>query len=167
VAVTVLRYRDIGGWILGRTKKQYRVAVKTLQLEAKTTALRAIQEQIGQTDPLPVDRGTYRRGWTTTNLPDGVMIYNAEVHAAVIEHGRRPGARMPPPAVLGEWARRKGLLRDVPKRGRQAAQRSLGFVIARAIARKGLPARRVLDRARQVFWPAIKRAVRLAMKAAT
>jgi hypothetical protein len=50
-----------------------------------------------------------------------------------IEWGRRPG-KMPPVSIIEEWAARHGMP-------------GMGFVIARAIGRRGLKAKRVMERA--------------------
>jgi len=75
----------------------------------------------------------------------------ADRYGLVIEEGRRPGARMPPPDALILWVRHK--FRDaitlaatvVTKSGRvrrskkkaASAERGLAFAIARSIAKKG------------------------------
>ena len=56
------------------------------------------------------------------------------VHAAVQEYGRKPG-KMPPAQPIAQWMERRGI------------EANLLFVIRRAIAKKGTPARRNLGRA--------------------
>jgi len=65
-------------------------------------------------------------------------------YVAVINDGRRPGQPMPPPEALELWVRRKiqwSRDRKGPRGGRQrlttAEARSIAFVIARAIGRRG------------------------------
>lgn len=58
------------------------------------------------------------------------------VYAPVMEFGRRPG-RMPPPQALAGWARRHGF------------PDTALFVLARAIARKGIRGRFYMRRAAQ------------------
>jgi hypothetical protein len=58
------------------------------------------------------------------------------VYAPVMEYGRTPGARMPPPAAVEGWARRHGMT------GKGAA-----FVLARAIGRRGIKGRFYMRRA--------------------
>lgn len=85
----------------------------------------------------PEFSGALRRGITVTTSPRGtVATVRAQVpHAAAVLKGRRAGARMPPKAALVEWARQHGV---DPK---------LVFVLARAIARKGIKARPFFDEA--------------------
>jgi hypothetical protein len=83
------------------------------------------------------DRGTYRMRWKAEPTAKGARVFNDAPHAPVIEEGRRPGARPPPSAVIARWAQRK---LHVPKK--QAA--GIGFVIARAIGKRGIPAKHVL-----------------------
>ncbi len=132
---------------------------RAIRIEVHTTGMRLLQEEIDATDPKPVDRGTYRGKWRAVDLATGAAILNPLPYAAVIERGRRPGARMPPPDLLGAWARRKGLLRDLPKREMRAAQRSIGFALARTIQRRGLPARNILWKTVQRLLPYLRREV--------
>jgi hypothetical protein len=84
--------------------------------------------------------GTYKRAWRAVPTERGAKIMNDLVYAAVIELGRRAGARMPPSDAIARWAQRKLSLSELEAR-------SVGFVIARAIARRGLPPRYVLTNA--------------------
>lgn len=74
-------------------------------------------------------------------------------YGIVMERGRRPGQRMPPVNALIPWVRRHfvprgasiagrfpGRRRNAAWRGRDSELRSLAFVVARSIARKGIPA---------------------------
>lgn len=77
-------------------------------------------------------------------------ILKAEVkptaqHAIYVHEGRRPGSRMPPfgeRTSLGSWARRKGIE---------------PFVVARAIARKGIEADKYMDKAYRTVKPKAER----------
>jgi hypothetical protein len=84
-----------------------------------------------------VNTGYYRRAWKATRIPGGCAVYNAAPYSPIIEGGRRPGARMPPPRVLEGWVRRR-----LGISGKEA--KGVAFVVARAIAKRGLQARRVL-----------------------
>jgi phage gpG-like protein len=68
-------------------------------------------------------------------------------YGAVMEFGRRAGARMPPVDALLGWVRRHWTGTPLPRRGerREAMLRSRAFVIARAIGRRGIPARPYLQ----------------------
>lgn len=61
----------------------------------------------------------------------------SEQYPAVMEFGRRPGAKMPPPDALERWVHLK--LGTVEGSG-------VGFVIARSIARKGIKGKRFMKR---------------------
>jgi len=56
------------------------------------------------------------------------------IYAPYVEMGRKPGATMPPVWAIEEWARRHGMA-------------GLGFVIARAIGRRGIKGRHMLENA--------------------
>ena len=88
-----------------------------------------------------VNVGTYRRSWQTEVTPGRLAVFNRSSYAGIIEYGRRPGrrpgARMPPRAAVARWAQRKLGLSE-------ADARAAAFVMARAIAKRGLRARRVL-----------------------
>ncbi|MFP4245398.1 MAG: HK97 gp10 family phage protein [Ectothiorhodospira sp.] len=55
--------------------------------------------------------------------------------AVYVELGRRPGGRMPPPRALADWAMTKLRISDRTERARA------GFLIARAIQRRGIEPR--------------------------
>lgn len=81
--------------------------------------------------------GYYARAWKVERTENGVHIYNLAPYAGVIEYGRRPGARPPPKKVMVKYAQRKlGLSAKEARR--------VGFLMARAIGRRGLAPRRVL-----------------------
>ncbi len=56
------------------------------------------------------------------------IVASPLAYAVVIEYGRKPGKKMPPIGPIELWARRV------------LGESGLGFVIARAIGRRGLPA---------------------------
>lgn len=93
----------------------------------------------------PRDRGMLARSFLREVQPLMSRVYSLLVYAPVMERGRRPGAKMPPPSALEGWARRHGF------------QGSL-FVLARAIARRGIKGR--------FFMRAARDAVQRAMPAA-
>ena len=73
-----------------------------------------------------VDTGRFRTSWKAERTRDGAVLLNSAPYAAVIEGGRRAGARMPPVGPIEAWARRKGIDADP-------------WAIARAISRRGIP----------------------------
>jgi len=81
--------------------------------------------------------GTFRRSWKTRKTTRGVSIYNNQKYAAVVEGGRRKGAKMPPIDELAKWAqRRAGVSREEARRA--------AFAMARAIKARGLKPRNIL-----------------------
>lgn len=74
-------------------------------------------------------------------------------YVAVINDGRRPGQPMPPPEALELWVRRKiqWSTRKGPRGGRRrltaAEARSIAFVIARAIGRRGIEGKHFYEEA--------------------
>lgn len=100
------------------------VIARTIQLAV------LLAEQVAK-DGAPRDTGTLGRSIVSDVQPMQARIYSPLVYAAVMEAGRRPGARMPPPAALAGWARRHG--RDTSPGGL--------FVLARAIGRRGIAGR--------------------------
>lgn len=108
-------------------------AVQTLQ-RATGRAPPANPAQLGVGGA--VNTGHYKRSWKMEALSDGARVYNDAPYAGVIEDGRRVG-KFPPITPIQDWAQRRlGLSRE---EARKAA-----FPIARAIARRGLLARKVL-----------------------
>jgi len=113
-----------------------------------------------------VDRGTYAQRFRARRTRRGAELRNDAPHAAVIEFGRRPGARWPPQSAILGWIRRKGIdvsaLADVRigkrrkkrgagwtkgrRQGVRRGQKQLAFLIARAIGTRGLPAHAVFRR---------------------
>lgn len=109
------------------------VAAKGLRA-AGMRAVALLQERSNEG---PFDTGAYRRGWRSEVGEMKLTVSNAMPYSGVIEEGRRPGARMPPPQVLLPWVRRKlkATAREAP---------SVAFLVARAIGRRGLPGHHVL-----------------------
>lgn len=83
----------------------------------------------------PVNFGLLRQSWQTTQThtsPTAAMgaVVSNWPYAAAVEYGRKPG-KMPPVDAIELWVRRKLQISD-DKRAR-----SVAFVIARAIGRRG------------------------------
>ena len=113
-----------------------RVAMLTRALEAHLALLQ------GAVVPLtPVGVTSNLRGsWQSAPPIVGAMgleghMGSALIYADVIERGRRPGATMPPPDALATWVARKMGSGVSP------------YVVARAIGRKGIQGRHMLERA--------------------
>jgi len=132
VASTQITLKEAGAFFGKLTDKRREAAMRGL----KSAALRALQivkaELIPAAVPQPVDRGVYRAGWAMAEVPNhGVLIVNAEPHAALVEHGVRAanvkvGRAMI--AALTEWARRHSF--EDPK--------GAAWAIARAMQKRGI-----------------------------
>jgi hypothetical protein len=79
------------------------------------------------------------------DLPNGAegVLEATSGHAAVMENGRRPGAKMPPRGVLLGWMGRHG----IPERAE--------YAIRRAIAVKGIKADHNIEQTRDSLVPEI------------
>lgn len=132
MALTQITLKEAGAFFGKLSDKRREAAMRGL----KSAALRAIQivkaELIPAAVPQPVDRGHYRAGWAMAEVPNhGVLIINAEPHAALVEHGVRaanvkPGRAMI--AALAEWARRHSFEDPL----------GAAWAIARAMQRRGI-----------------------------
>ena len=95
---------------------------------------------------VPVFRGRLRGSIGSQVIQDTGSVVGkvgstlkSEEYPVVIEFGRRPGAKMPPPSALERWVH---LVLGVPDN--KAA--SVAFNVARSIARKGIKGRRFMQR---------------------
>lgn len=70
-----------------------------------------------------------------------------------VENGRRKGAKQPPPDVIEEWIRIKPIK---PKNGKKISNRSLAFLIGRAIARDGIPPTHLLRTSNRAVYTQFK-----------
>ena len=85
------------------------------------------------------DRGKMYRGWTAEAISAlALRVYNKEPHTVFVEGGRTAGATQPPSTAILQWVRRHMNVSS-PKEAR-----SIAFLIARAIGRRGIPARPVM-----------------------
>lgn len=69
----------------------------------------------------------------------GSTIAKKEVYPAVMEFGRKPGAKMPPPSALERWVH---LVLKVPTE----RARGVAFVVARAIGRRGIKGKKFMQK---------------------
>lgn len=142
---------------------------------------RIFQEEVDRTQPLPVDRGEYRRHTEAVDLPGGAALLNTSPHGPIVEWGRKPGSRFPPMDVIERWVRRKFRLRLKDYSGRRKtvnertwyggrrkrrltsardrAIKGITFVIARKIARDGIPGKHVMLRTEHRLTPLVNEAV--------
>lgn len=75
----------------------------------------------------------------------------SEVYPAVMEFGRRPGAKMPPPSALHRWVK---LVMKVPDKDVPG----VAFIVARAIGKKGIEGKRFMEQGLQQSVSAIQAA---------
>lgn len=120
-------------------------AVKTLDgLKLDQRQRAAMQESLGYLQSevragMPVDLGIGRgsvfteiRG-STVNMRG--IVGSGQIHVAVLEKGRRPGATPPPVGPIASWLSRNG------------GDARLAFVVARSIGRRGTKAHRMFKNA--------------------
>lgn len=114
------------------------------QEEGKRFMTLAVEKVLSGAQPkVPVDTGVARGSLQAGVESPTPMIVQGTVGSAnpyfiIIEEGRRPGARQPPSNALEGWVRRRLRIVD-PRQIRAAA-----YLIARAIGRRGIPAKRPL-----------------------
>jgi len=76
----------------------------------------------------PKDTGKLSSSLMTEIEPFSARMYTPiDKYPLVMEGGRKPGSKMPPPAALDQWARRYGIQNT--------------FLLARAIAKRGIRGR--------------------------
>ena len=84
-----------------------------------------------------VNTGALLRGWKARKLPNGAAIVQRKPYGSVVEYGRRKRSRFPPLQQIQRWIQRR-----LGKSAKEA--KAMTFVVARAIARRGLRARKIL-----------------------
>jgi hypothetical protein len=85
-----------------------------------------------------VNTGDFLRRWKAEQLSDGARTYNESPYGPVIEHGRRAPKKPPPKEVIVRWIQRRlGKTED--------EARSIAFVVARAIGKRGLIGRKIAE----------------------
>lgn len=122
--------------------------IPTVKKGVLSGALRSLEVVRSNTENCPpaspnggvgaVDTRHYLRGWKAQRTSDGAVVFNNTPYAGVIELGRRPGARQPPSHVFVPWLKHK---LHVP----ESAAKGIAFLVARAIAKRGLEGRHILD----------------------
>lgn len=86
-----------------------------------------------------VAHGTLKDSVRAHNLADGAFVAIEAPHADAVEHGSRP--HWPPIQPLIDWALVKGLANT------EAEAKSIGFLVARAISRRGTRPRKYFAKA--------------------
>lgn len=135
--MTTFRVEIKGLAALRRKLKDDRLLLGPLRDTIRRLTLLAQREaQIGA----PRDTGNLQRSIAGDVRPLMGWVHivgTAKPYAPVMEFGRRAGARMPPPEALAGWARRHGF----------GTSRGGLFILARAIARRGIKGRFFMRRA--------------------
>ena len=170
---------DLAKWPKVMVGKYHREIVKQIQVSVKMHAPAIIQAIIDGAKPYPpVNTGEYRRNWKVRNITDGALLYNPTKQAGIIERGRRPGFGVSREGqeALARWVHLHGMDRQpsslrerrtarrmraagISKQGLRARKiwtqenraRGIAFVIARAIKRRGLPAKNILGQAKPII----------------
>lgn len=137
--------------------------LRALRLAVKSHGPRLAQAAVDASTPKPVDRGTYRRGFQAHDTSGGAVFLNVSPHAGIIEDGRRPGSRQPPVAAIEAWLRRKMRVAWKKRKMTPSAWRSAAFMVARAIARRGLPAHKILAKVEAQLGPIVRNEVTKAL----
>jgi hypothetical protein len=114
---------------------------------AKAAALRVIALMVERTRvaqpasdrgaPGAVNTGEFLRAWKWLTIPGGTRVLNDRPYGAVIEYGRRPGARPPPVEPIRQWLVRRVGMAD-------AEAENVAELVARAIGIRGLRGRAIL-----------------------
>ncbi len=86
---------------------------------------------------VPRDTGAIANDLTTEVRGLEATIFSTLPHARLVEYGRKPGGKLPPPDALEGWATRHGFR----SRGTSV------FVLARSIAQRGIKGRFFMRRA--------------------
>jgi hypothetical protein len=128
----------------------------------------------GNAVPLvPTDRGRLRDSLNANTAvkisgrvptPDYVSVGTNVKYAKYVEFGRDPGKPAPPVAQIEAWLRRKNKVGKqartmIDRNGNSVPVRSLAFLIARSIGRKGIEARPFLRDGAEQSIPQIERYV--------
>jgi hypothetical protein len=178
--VNTINIRDLGKWPRQTVGKYVSAMTKEIQVSLKMCGPAIVQTIIDGTRPFPpVNTGEYRRNWKVRNIPGGAVLFNPTLQAGIIERGRRPGIGVSRKGQedLARWVhlhgmdaagpltsrqratRRRMRKAGVDKRGIRMRQmwsqenraRGIAFLIARAIKRRGLPAKNILGRAKPII----------------
>jgi hypothetical protein len=157
----------------GEVKRLHERIQRAIVIATHEVAHRGLAEAVQITNAERiVDTGAYKRAFRVDDAAqrrstDGkrdmrfskqpAMLINNAPHATYIEHGRRPGARPPPLEPIRRWVERK---LGIPPE----ASLRVAFAIRAAIAKRGMPAKKVMFRTyqkMQTWWrPTAERVLR-------
>ena len=165
---------DLAKWPKVMVGKYHREIVKQIQISVKMRGPMIVQAIIDGTKPYPpVHTGEYRRNMKVRDLSNGALLYNPTKRAGIIERGRRPGFGVSRQGQedLARWVHLHGMDRATGRQMRFARSRfvkkggaarfkrlleedrarSIAFLIARSIKRRGLPAKYIFARAKPLI----------------
>lgn len=148
-----------------RHLERYKRVVKAIQDTVEEHGQRiAVQNTQALGRYAPINTHAYLEAWQTRKTETGAVVFNDSPYASIIEKGRRRGARMPPVKVIAEWLDQKlrGRIRNRAKRLKQV--RGIAFVVARAIGRRGLPAKHIMRKTKRKLDDMVRAAVRRALE---
>lgn len=142
---------------LEELQRGFRLAPVITERESKRAMNESVIDVVREVKPLvPVYRGTLRNSIASEVQGSGPKIRGIvgstlkdEEYPAVMEFGRRPGAKMPPPDALIPWVTR------VLKVKKSEAP-AVAWIVARSIGKKGIKGRRFLRDGFQAALPRIK-----------
>lgn len=179
MAATV-NIRDLVKWPKATVDRYVGAMTKEIQTSLRVHGPAIIQTIIDNQRPYkPVNTGEYRRNWKVRNISGGALLFNPTLQAGIIERGRRPGVGVSREGqeALARWVHLHGMdkadaltkrqrairrrLRagGIAKEGMRARTRwsqenrarGIAFLIARAIKRRGLPAKHILGQAKPII----------------
>ncbi len=138
------RLEDAGNWEKQFARELFRDVKPTLRKAGKAS-LRPLRMRTISQDA--VHKSKFGRSWRfQTPNKKTLIIYkqarnpkNKFFYGSVIEAGRRPGARMPPPSHLEQWVQLK-----TPELVAQWGVKGAAFIVARSIGRKGIRPRPIM-----------------------
>lgn len=78
----------------------------------------------------------------TSKSVRGRVFSTVRKYPLVVEHGRQPGSKMPPPSKLYRWVQ---IVMNVPAK----SVKGVAFVVARRIGRKGIKGKHIFSKAYQ------------------
>lgn len=142
--------------LIKELKKQNRniekIAMKAIESTANEGAS-DIRKAVGGLSK--VDTGAYQRSIKNTSAyidsnGDALAeIYSDSEYADIVEEGRRPDQKPPPPQALVGWASRKGIIASGPTTSINqlpSEEKGIIYAIARAVGKNGVKGMHIFDK---------------------
>jgi len=122
-----------------KLKEQFRPTMRAAMETGGRRALAQVQSlSSSQVRPFT---GSFSMWWLGQLIDwNAYRVWNSTPYAAPVEYGRRPGAKPPPVRALEPWVEK--VLQVAPNR-----VRSVAFLVAKAIGRRGIKGRNILEQA--------------------